>query len=206
MSETIRPFYGGFMSQWFSCDFEIDGVTYNCTEQYMMAEKARFFEDAVYEKLIMEAHHPWDQKQFGKNVRGFDKEKWEAVARDIVYRGNYAKFKQNPGLEYELLDTKDECLVEASPTDRIWGVGLDQYDDAVLDPKNWQGTNWLGEVIMKVREDIVAGVETTDGFDWNPTSGVKTSPPNPNPKPWTDEEMEEAKPIPMPSPPKEDDD
>lgn len=165
---TIRPFYGGFMSQWFNCDFEIEGVRYNCTEQRMMAEKARFFEDEVYEKLIMEARRPSDQKAMGKKVRGFDKERWEAVARDVVYIGNYAKFKQNPGLEYELLDTKDEWLVEASPYDKIWGVGLDQYDDAVLDPANWQGTNWLGEVLMKVREDIVAGVETPPGkFNWS---------------------------------------
>lgn len=164
---TIRPFYGGFMSQWFTCDFEIDGVRYGCAEQFMMAEKARLFEDAVYEKLIMEAHHPHQQKALGKLVRRFNKSKWDAVARDIVYSGNYAKFKQNPGLEYELLDTKDEWLVEASPTDEIWGVGLDWTDEAVLDPENWQGTNWLGEVLMKVREDIIAGIETTDAREFN---------------------------------------
>ena len=157
------------MSQWISCDFEIDGVRYNCAEQYMMAEKARFFEDEFHEKLIMDARYPRDQKKLGKKVRGFDKEKWEAVARDVVYHGNMAKFKQNPGLEYELRDTKDEWLVEASPTDIIWGVGVGYIDgdDTVLDPANWKGTNWLGEVLMKVREDIVAGVETTEGFDWS---------------------------------------
>lgn len=165
---VIKPFYGGFMSQWFNCDFEIDGVTYNCAEQYMMAEKARFFEDEWAEEGIMKANHPREQKKLGRTVKNFDPDKWNEVSRDVVYRANYAKFKQNPGLEYELLDTKDELLVEASPYDKIWGVGLSTDDAAVLDPKNWQGTNWLGEVLMKVREDIVADVETPPGkINWS---------------------------------------
>jgi len=166
-NEKITPFYGGVCSQWLACDFEVDGVRYNCTEQYMMAEKARLFGDKESERKIMFANHPRDQKAIGRRVKDFVREEWDAISRDVVYKANYAKFTQNPGLEYELRDTAGTLLVEASPTDRIWGVGLTTDDPKVHDPKKWRGTNWLGEVLMKVREDIIAGVETTEDFGWS---------------------------------------
>jgi len=164
--EQITSFYGGFFSQWFRCDFVVDGVGYNCTEQYMMAEKARLFGDEAAEKAIMAASHPRDQKAIGRKVKNFDRQKWDAVARDIVYKGNYAKFVQNRALEYGLRDTAGTILVEASPTDKIWGVGLSRDNDAVYDRSKWQGTNWLGEVLMKVRDDLIAGVKT-DSHEWS---------------------------------------
>lgn len=159
-------FYGGPFSQWLDCDFTVEGVRYGCAEQYMMHQKALFFEDAESARKIMAARHPREQKALGRKVKGFDKEKWEAVARDIVYKGNYEKFRQNKGLLYALKETVGKELVEASPTDRIWGIGLAEDDDLRLDPANWRGTNWLGEVLMKVRDDLVAGVERTEDFGW----------------------------------------
>lgn len=160
-------FYGGPFSQWLGCDFKVDGVTYNCAEQYMMHQKALTFGDTEIAAQIMRERHPRDQKALGRKVRNFDAKKWNEVARDIVYKGNYAKFQQNKGLLYALNETKGKLLVEASPTDKIWGIGLSTDDERRHDPANWRGTNWLGEVITKVREDLEAGVYRTEGFDWS---------------------------------------
>jgi len=163
----ILPFYGGYNSQWFRCEFTIDRIRYNCAEQYMMAEKARFFENTRIETSIMKAVNPKVQKALGRKIKDFDPVKWGKVARDIVYKGNYAKFFQNPTLRTLLLSTGDSTLVEASPYDAIWGIGIALGDPKVNDPTKWNGTNWLGEVLMKVRYDINAGIETKENFNWN---------------------------------------
>ena len=160
-------FYGGSFSQWLRCDFTVDGVAYSCAEQYMMHMKAKTFGDEESAKKIMKANHPREQKALGRKVTNFDAAKWNEVARDLVYKGNYAKFQQNKGLLYTLNESKGTLLVEASPTDKIWGIGLGMDDDRKEDPANWRGTNWLGEVITKVREDLEAGVYRTDNFNWS---------------------------------------
>ena len=166
MSEKFTLFYGGYFSQWYRCQFEIDGIEYNCTEQFMMAEKARFFGDADALGRIMKESHPRGQKAIGREVKNFDVAKWNAVARDRVYAGNYAKFTQNKGLKLELEATKGTTLVETSPTDKIWGIGRDSDDPLALNRDTWRGTNWLGEVLNKVRDDIIAGVKSNT-FNWD---------------------------------------
>jgi len=147
-------FYGSCYSQWAMGDIEIDGTTYNCNEQYMMAEKARLFEDYDSLKQIQKAYDPAVQKACGRKVKDFDQDEWERIARDVVYKANYAKFTQHLGWQRQLLDTADKIIVEASPTDCIWGIGMSCDDPGITDPNNWRGTNWLGEAIMKVRENI----------------------------------------------------
>jgi ribA/ribD-fused uncharacterized protein len=176
-------FYGGVFSQWMLSDplggsqFEIDGVKYNCAEQFMMAEKARRFNDEAALAKIMDARHPADQKRLGKTVKNLegrkgwsqvDRDHWNSVARDVVYRGNWAKFTQNKGLQYALQNTGDKILVEASPTDKIWGIGIDIIDAEKHNPQpdQWNGTNWLGQVITLVREDIRAG-GPSENIDWD---------------------------------------
>jgi ribA/ribD-fused uncharacterized protein len=166
MTEKYKFFYGGVFSQWFRCSFEVDNVTYNCAEQYMMQQKASFFGDEEHEKKIMSTSSPSDQKAFGKKVRNFNKEKWDAVARDIVYKGNYFKFMQNKGLLLDMTESKGSILVEASPYDQIWGIGLSATDPRAKNPETWKGTNWLGEVLNKVRDDIENGIYRTEGFGW----------------------------------------
>ena len=146
-------FYGGPFSQWYPSVFEIDGVKYSCTEQWMMACKARMFGDTEAENLIMMLKTPWDQKAIGRKVRDFDKSTWEKDARELVKQGNRAKFDQNPDLKKALMDTGDKLLVEASPTDVIWGIGLAEDDPKALDKSEWRGTNWLGEVLTELREE-----------------------------------------------------
>lgn len=152
--EEFEFFWRGPFSQWYKSDFVVDGVKYNCAEQYMMAEKARLFKDKEAERAIMKTKSPREQKRLGRQVKGFNVDKWANVARDIVYRGNMAKFSQNEDLLEVLLATEDKTLVEASPVDNIWGIGLSEYDSRALDRNQWRGKNWLGEVLTRVKNDL----------------------------------------------------
>lgn len=156
-TEKFFFFYGTPFSQWWRSKFVINGDLYDCAEQYMMAEKARLFGDKEIEDRIMKSKNPAAQKALGKMVKGFDKEKWEAVARDIVTRGNIAKFSTQKECYDFMMATGDDTIVEASPTDTIWGIGLSERDEKRFDRSNWRGTNWLGECLMKVRDELRAG-------------------------------------------------
>jgi ribA/ribD-fused uncharacterized protein len=153
MTEQFEFFYGGPFSQWYSLDIVIDGVTYNTAEQYMMAMKAKHFGDEDAYQKIMKAKHPSDQKAIGRQVKNFDAVAWNAVSRDYVYKANLVKFS-NPFMADYILSTGDKEIVETSPTDCIWGIGLSESDPGRFDKSKWRGTNWLGEVLMKVRNNI----------------------------------------------------
>jgi len=151
--EKFTFFYGGKFSQWFPCLILIDKLKYNCAEQYMMAQKALLFKDEEAYKKIMIASHPKEQKSLGRTIKNFNISIWQEQAKEIVYQGNYAKFIQHKHLKEILLKTEG-TLVEASPYDRIWGIGLSETDPRALDRKTWLGSNWLGEVLTQVRDDI----------------------------------------------------
>ena len=155
-------FYGSVFSQWYPHRMVVDGTSYNCAEQYMMAQKAFMFGDVEAYDKIMATNQPNVQKAAGRAVKGFDVAKWSAVSREFVYRANKAKFS-DPRLKKILLDTGDREIVEASPTDKIWGIGLSEDDDRVLDKKNWNGLNWLGQCIMRVREDFLKEMLEEEG-------------------------------------------
>lgn len=155
--ERFTFFRGGPFSQWHACHFVIDGTTYTSAEQYMMAGKARLFGDARREALILGAKHPRAQKAFGRVVTPFDEAVWRDAARAIVYCGNAAKFTQNPHLRALLMATRGTVLVEASPDDAVWGIGLAADDPRASHRAQWLGLNWLGEVLTRLREDFAAG-------------------------------------------------
>ncbi|WP_444997380.1 NADAR family protein [Aliikangiella sp. IMCC44359] len=146
-------------SQWFNSPFEIDGVTYSTAEHYMMAEKARLFEgesqlNSQLIQQIIEASHPNDAKKLGRQVEEFNNELWCQHRFDIVVNGNMAKFSQNSKLAEFLLATKNRVLVEASPVDKIWGIGLAEDHGDVSNPSKWKGLNLLGFALMEVRERL----------------------------------------------------
>lgn len=141
-------------SQWFPAEFEVEGTTYYCAEQYMMAEKARVFGDEEIRQQILSSSDPKEMKALGRLVKNFDVEKWNDVAGDIVVMGNFHKFKQNPRLLDFLLSTGEKVIVEASPYDTIWGIGMKESDLGITDPSNWKGTNLLGFALMEVRDRI----------------------------------------------------
>lgn len=153
--EQFTFFWSGPFSNWHPSKFEVDGVKYNCSEQFMMAEKARLFNDQDTLAKILASSNPKDQKACGRLVQKFNKDKWEAVARDVVYKGCLAKFSQNPDLKEALLATVGTSMVEASPYDRIWGIGLAKDDPRAKDRSKWRGTNWLGETLDRVREELL---------------------------------------------------
>ncbi len=139
-------------SQWFPVNFTIDGTTYSSAEQYMMAEKARVFDDADTWQLILASEDPREIKALGRLVKNFDEDKWSQVAPDIVVKGNLHKFVQNPELRSFLIATHGKVLVEASPYDKIWGIGMQASEAGISNPNNWCGTNLLGFALMEVRD------------------------------------------------------
>ncbi|WP_244323334.1 NADAR family protein [Paraburkholderia dipogonis] len=136
------------------CRFCYHGVDFTSVEQFMMFSKAKLFGDEQASAAILAARHPKDQKAIGRGVKGFDLATWEGKREAIVYVGCREKFARNPGLRSLLLATEPTELVEASPYDRIWGVGLGERDPLILDKANWRGTNLLGVTLMKVRDTL----------------------------------------------------
>lgn len=142
------------LSQWFPAKFEIEGQGYPTAEHFMMAEKARLFRDVEVERKILGVGHPGAAKQLGRTIRGFVEAEWTSARFDIVVRGNLGKFGQNPELGRFLLSTKDRVLVEASPKDRVWGIGLEESDDRARNPQKWRGLNLLGFALMEARSRL----------------------------------------------------
>lgn len=153
-TENFVFFWNGIFSQWYASRFTIAGITYNCCEQYMMAQKALLFKDMEAYEAIMNTTSPREQKALGRAVKNFDTNKWNEVCREFVYQGNLAKFTQNPILKKGLMATEDKEIVEASPYDTIWGIGMGVEHPDIEDKNKWLGTNWLGEAIMRVRETL----------------------------------------------------
>ena len=143
------------LSQWWPARFEVDGQAYPTAEHFMMAEKARLFGDEKMRQRILAAPDPGAAKALGRQVQGFDAATWDARCFEIVVRGNAAKFGQDPALGGWLRKTGAAVLVEASPVDRIWGIGLAVDDPRAQDPAQWQGRNLLGFALMRVRAALV---------------------------------------------------
>ncbi|MBK8980187.1 MAG: NADAR family protein [Planctomycetes bacterium] len=141
-------------SQWTPSRFEVDGVGYSHAEQFMMAEKARLFGDEAMLAKILASDDPREQKRLGQAVREFDEATWVAQRLAIVVRGNLAKFGQSERRRTLLLATGDRTLVEASPVDRIWGIGLRADHPDAQQPSRWRGLNLLGQALMAVREQL----------------------------------------------------
>ena len=144
-------------SQWYRSAFTVDGVTFNCAEQFMMFGKAKLFADAGVGQEILAATHPKEHTALGRKVKQFDAAVWERERMTIVKAGNRAKFTQAPALLEQLLVTKGTTLVEASPYDRIWGIGLAASDPRANDPAQWKGENLLGIVLTELRDELAAG-------------------------------------------------
>ena len=159
--KTLLFFHGPF-SQWWYSPFTIDGVEYNCAEQYMMAMKAKMFGDEATEQKIMSLKgphttqsdfnkYPLRQKELGRQVKNFDPVAWNAVARDVVLRASLAKYSQDEHLLVTLASTEGYTLVEASPYDPVWGIKMAETEPAAFNPGEWKGTNWLGQVLTETR-------------------------------------------------------
>lgn len=153
------------LSQWWPCTFKVGHLSYNSTEQYMMACKARLFNDKKIEEKIMASNSPKKIKELGRRVKGFDEETWNEHKYNFVLRGNYCKFIQNPNLLTYLHSTNKKIIVEASPFDKVWGIGMKETDIGSGTPSNWNGENLLGFALMEVRDNIAVAYKNYDLLD-----------------------------------------
>jgi len=142
------------LSQWFPSSFEVGGERFATAEHWMMAGKARLFGDAETRARILAARSAAEAKKLGRQVRHFDEVLWDERSFDIVVEGNVHKFGHDPRLRSFLLSTGSRVLVEASPRDDIWGIGLAQDHPHATQPEMWLGENKLGFALMVARERL----------------------------------------------------
>ena len=164
VTDRFVLFYQGFLSQFHNSPMVIDNNQYFCCEQWMMASKAKLFNDEYHLKLILQSNTPKDCKQYGRQVKGFNDQIWKQNREEIVYKGNYAKYSQNKELRNALfqlsfVDNGNEKnyfreFVECAKNDKIWGIGLHINDWDCDNPNKWKGSNLLGKAISRVRDDL----------------------------------------------------
>lgn len=142
-------------SQWFPAEFKVDDTMYPTAEHWMMVQKAKLFKDEEALSKMLNTSKPGTAKALGRTVKNFDKSVWDDKAYHIVVEGNIHKFSQNEPMKNFLLTTGNKIIVEASPRDHIWGIGLGQDRKEALNPATWRGTNWLGFALMEVREELL---------------------------------------------------
>ena len=166
LTDDLALFLAGPLSQWWQSHFEVEGVHYNCCEQFMMHRKAMLFGDFDIAARILsigptsysDIHQrefnqfPSEQKKLGREVYGFNQDIWNEVCRPIVFRGNAARFQQDKLFRNTLILTEKRLCVEASPNDRIWGIGLKRSDPDALIKEKWLGSNFLGQTLTEVRD------------------------------------------------------
>ncbi len=167
---TASPF-----SNSHACETSIRGVEFTSSEQMFMYFKAKLFKDDAIAAQILEASAPKTVKALGRKVSGFNGEVWDKYKFDLMCIACYHKFTQSSRLKSELLATAGTQLVEASPTDRIWGIGMDEKHPDIHNPSCWKGKNLLGKALDHVRNVIqdssisVASLETLSLFEsWFP--------------------------------------
>lgn len=140
------------LSQWFIAPMKVDGIVYPTAEHWMMSKKALLFGDTVAHQRIMASHSPKIAKHYGRMVAGYDESTWVAQRESVLLEGNQHKFTQHSGLKKYLLGTGDQIIVEASPYDKIYSIGMDSEDPNALIPEHWNGLNVLGFCLMEVRD------------------------------------------------------
>jgi ribA/ribD-fused uncharacterized protein len=150
--KKTTPVSKSCFSQWYDSKFIVEGNEYYSTEQWMMAEKALLFGDKEKYKQIIDNHNPKKIKALGRQVKYFNQRVWEENRYKIVVNGNLQKFSQNKELFEYIKTTNKKILVEASPVDMIWGVGLGQDNPDISSPYFWKGLNLLGYALMEVRD------------------------------------------------------
>ena len=143
------------LSQWYISGFQENGNTFPTAEHYMMYYKAKLFDDAKAAEKVLLSPTAKEAKQIGREVIGFNQKQWNEKRFEIVVNANFAKFSQNKALKDFLLNTGDQIIVEASPVDKIWGVGMSQDNPAISDPYSWKGLNLLGFALMEVRDRLL---------------------------------------------------
>ncbi|XP_078316624.1 uncharacterized protein LOC111118880 isoform X2 [Crassostrea virginica] len=142
-------------SNFHSAAFEVQGIWYCCSEQFMMHQKAVLFDDKNHAHLIMRATDPREMKKLGRKVEKFNPYVWGKESEEIVKVGIKAKFEQNEKLKKALIATFPRILVEAAPRDRLWGIGMGSSNKNAYCRLTWKGQNKLGYLLTKIRNEIM---------------------------------------------------
>jgi ribA/ribD-fused uncharacterized protein len=142
-------------SNFYDSPFKYQGIQFLCSEQFFMYLKAKLFKDEIHAEKILKAITPNSMKINGRLVENFDPIIWDNWKKNIMYIAVREKVKQNEKIKQKLLKTAPDILVEASPRDTVWGVGLAKTNPLILDKKNWRGTNLLGYILTEIRNDII---------------------------------------------------
>lgn len=147
----------GFLSNFYYSSFKDSiGLTYICNEQYFMSQKCLLF-DSENKKLfkeIMDCKIPYTIKKLGRQVKNFDQSIWDKEKYNIMKIGIKYKFSQNKFLKKKLLETKDKMLYEASPYDKVWGIGVNPNIASKSNSDKFEGENLLGKALMEVRNEL----------------------------------------------------
>lgn len=141
----------GYLSNWYPAKFNV-GIDFVNSKQFLMFQKALLFKDKDAVDKIMDTSDPAKIKKYGREVKNFDEKVWNGYKKRFMLHGLYNKFSQNPELKEKLLATGDKILVEASPYDKVWGIGLGPTDNDRFDESKWKGENLLGQCLMEVRD------------------------------------------------------
>jgi ribA/ribD-fused uncharacterized protein len=141
----------GWLSNWSKHPIVDNGVTFPTAEHYLMHHKALLMGDAATAARILKAKSPCAAKMLGRSVDNWDEERWCSKRKDIMRRGLALKVEQHPDLLALLTQTGASVLAEASPDDKIWGIGCSVKDKRAADANLWPGRNLLGECWMEVR-------------------------------------------------------
>jgi len=155
-------------SQWYESSFEINGLIFPTSEHWMMSQKALLFDNEDIHEQILQTDNPGKVKKLGRQVTGFDIDVWKKHRKEIVRIGNIHKFNQNKELGEYLLNTNNRIIVEASPRDRIWGIGLSKNNDKIKNIHTWRGLNLLGFVLMETRDFFTEHGFFENDFNFNP--------------------------------------
>lgn len=154
---SMYLFYGSSnpLSNWHPKGFWVKGIWFPTSEHFMMYCKAKLFNDEESATLILKTTDPGEAKRLGRKVRNFDKATWDDKSEGYVYIGVLEKFRQNPSAGAFLMSLRGREIVEASPTDVIWGVGLAANDAKIYDRTKWLGENRLGQLLERVRDTLI---------------------------------------------------
>lgn len=151
-NEKFFFFWNGLFSNWHESKFVVDGIEFNCGEQFFMYKKALTFDDVETANKVLKELSPRRQKALGREIKNYNDETWNSVKFNVVKSGLREKFNQNAIFKAYLLKYKGYTLVEASPEDNVWGIGFDE-DEAIANIDNW-GQNLLGKILTELSNEL----------------------------------------------------